>query len=218
MRVKFFKNKKIETNTSNQYRETLCDALEHTMGVCIASTSALVINPLTAKIGKERMAKYNENSLIAVKEVGEVRSFLLKISKYREDKKIDFFDARAPLKYIISTHRAGNCEHQAFYLATLLKLQNIPAFIYDIEDIEHTVVITKDFLLDPWIGRIFSLTEADLGKFYGSSLNMKASWLNQLLSNEEFTYYERLNKKTLNHYFAQPAEEKAMPISCCALF
>ncbi|HHF0524200.1 TPA: hypothetical protein ACTUT5_000637 [Legionella anisa] len=218
MRVKFFKNKKIKMNPSNQYRETLCNALENTMGVCIASTSALVVNPLTAKIGKERMAQYNENSLIAVREVGEVRSFLLKISKYREDQKIDFFDARAPIKYTISVHRAGNCEHQAFYLAALLKQKNIPAFIYDIVDIEHTVVITKDFLLDPWIGKIFSLTEVDLGEFYGSSLNMKASWLNQLLSNEKFTYYERLNKKTLNYYFAQPAEEEAIPISCCDLF
>ncbi|KTD70808.1 hypothetical protein [Legionella tucsonensis] len=78
------------------------------------------------------------------------------------------------------------------------------------EGIEHTVVITKNFLLDPWIGKIFSLAEVGLYEFYGSSHNMKASWLNHLLSNEEFNYYLRLNKKTLNHNFVQPAE-KSIP-------
>ncbi len=216
MLVKFFKNKKIKINPANKYPEILCNALEATMGVCIASTSALVINPLTAKIGKERKAQYHENSLTAVREVGEVRSFLLKIAKYCEDQKIDFLDARAPIKYTISAHRAGNCEHQAFYLAALLKQQNIPALIYDIEDIEHTVVITKNFLLDPWIGAIFSLAEMDLCEFYGSSFNMKASWLNQLLSNKEFTYHKKLNKKTLEYYFAQTEEKKIS--TCCIIF
>jgi hypothetical protein len=217
MLVKFFKNKKVEINPANKYRDILCNALETTMGVCVASTSALVINSLTAKIGKKRKAQYHENSLTAVREVGEVRAFLLKIAKYCEEQKIDFLDAAAPIKYTIFTHRAGNCEHQAFYLAALLKQQNIPAFIYDIEDIEHTVVITKDFLLDPWIGAIFSLTKVDLGEFYGSSLNMKASWLNQLLSNKEFTYHKKLNKNTLEYYFAQ-TEEKIISSDCCIIF
>ncbi|KTD43169.1 hypothetical protein [Legionella parisiensis] len=217
MLVKFFKNKQIETDRENKYREILCHALETTMGVCLASTSALLINPLTEKIGKERKAQYHENSLTAVREVGEVRFFLLKIAKYCEDQKIDFLDATAPIKYTISAHRAGNCEHQAFYLAALLKQQNIPAFIYDIEDIEHTVVITKNFLLDPWIGAIFSLMEVNLCEFYGSSLNMRASSLNQLLSNKEFAYHKKLNKKTLEYYFAQ-GEEKRISSGCCIFF
>ncbi|WP_454782221.1 hypothetical protein [Legionella sp. WA2022007384] len=216
--VKFFKDEKKTVDPPNEYYMVLRKALEATMSVCVASTSALVINQLTTKICPQRMAQYNENSFIALQEMGKLRSFLFKVSQYIETKKINFLDARAPIKYTMSECRTGNCEHQAFYLAALLRQQKIPAFIYDIEDIEHTVVITKDFLLDPWIGTIFSLTETDLCTFYNSSLNMNASWLNHLLSDKEFTYPERLDKKNLNHYFAHQTREKATSANCCILF
>ncbi|CAM2852387.1 Uncharacterised protein [Legionella steigerwaltii] len=215
--VKLFANKKVEINPP-EYRETLRKALETTMSVCIASTSALVINQLTAKIRAERMAQYNENSFFAVHGIGEIRTFLFKVSKYLEDKKIDFLDARAPIKYIMSSCKAGNCEHQAFYLAALLRQLKIPALIYDIEDIQHTVVITKDFLLDPWIGEIFPLADMDLCEFYNSSLNMKASWLNQLLSDKKFTIQDQLNKEMLSQHFVQQNEEKAISVGFCTLF
>ncbi|WP_304599260.1 hypothetical protein [Legionella sp. PC997] len=141
---------------------------------------------------------------------------MFKVSQYIENREINFLDARASIKYTMSGCRAGNCEHQAFYLAALLRDQKIPAFIYDIEDIKHTVVITKDFLLDPWIGTIFPLTETDLCTFYNSSLNMNASWLNHLLSNKEFPYQDRLDKNTLYYYFAP--QENAIHVSCCTLF
>ncbi|WP_035901356.1 hypothetical protein [Legionella cherrii] len=216
--VKFYKFKEIEIY-SPKYRQQLRKALETTMSVCIASTSALVINPLTTKIRTARAAQYNENSLLAVHGIGEIRTFLLKVSKYREDKQINFLDARAPIKYLISTWKTGNCEHQAFYLAALLRQQNIPALIYDIEDIKHTVVITKEFLLDPWIGDMFALTDIDfLGDFYNSTLNMNASWLNLLLSNQNFFFHERLNKETLKQYFAPQNEENVLKAGCCVLF
>lgn len=215
---KFFKDKKNKINLSNEYYQTLCKALESTTSVCIASTSALVVNSLTAKIHPDRMAQYKENSLIAVNGIGKLRIFLMKISKHLEEKKIDFLDARMPIKCIILECGAANCEHQSFYLAALLRQHDIPANIYDIEDIKHTVVVTKDFLIDPWIGRIFPLTGIDLGEFYGSSLNMKASWLNQLLSNKEFTFHERLSKRTLGYYFAPQEKDKAIDVGCCIIF
>lgn len=215
---RFFKDKKNKINRSHEYYDTLCKALESTMSVCIASTSALVVNHLTEKIQPDRMAQYQENSLIAVSGIGKIRTFLIKASKHLEDKRIDFLDARMPIKNIMSECRTGNCEHQAFYLAALLRQQNIPANIYDIEDIKHTVVLTTDFLIDPWIGRIFPLTGIDLYAFYSSSLDMKASWLNQLLSNKEFTCPEKLNKRTPSHCFAHQDENKAIEASCCIIF
>ncbi|WP_322783744.1 hypothetical protein [Legionella sp. PATHC035] len=216
--VKFYKFKEIEIH-SPKYRQKLRKALETTMSVCLASTSALVINPLTAKIRMERAAQYNENSLLAVRGIGEIRTFLFKVSQYREDKQINFLDARAPIKYLMSTWKTGNCEHQAFYLAAILRQQNIPALIYDIEDIKHTVVITKEFLLDPWIGDMFALTDiALLADFYNSTLNMNASSLNRLLSNHNFFFYEHLNQETLRHYFAPQNEENVPNAGCCVLF
>ncbi|KTD69214.1 MULTISPECIES: hypothetical protein [Legionella] len=215
--VKLFDNKKAGIDPL-KYRNTLRKALETTMSVCIASTSALVMNQLTAKIRAERMAQYNENSLIAVQGVGEIRTFLFKVTKHLEDKKMSFLDARAPIKYTMSRCKAGNCEHQAFYLAASLRQQKIPAWIYDIEDIGHTVVITKDFLLDPWIGDIFPLAGTNFDKFYNSSLNMCASWLNQLLADKQFVFHERLNKETLVQHFVEQNEEKSIKVGCCALF
>lgn len=108
---------------------------------------------------------------------------------------------------------AGNCEHQAFYLAALLRQQNIPALIYDIEDINHTVVISENYLLDPWIGEIYMLAHTDLRPFYGSSLNMKASWLNRLLSNKKFSYPDELTLQTLKEYFVQLEDQNKIGLN-----
>lgn len=214
--TRFFKDECIKVQSHNTLREKLEKALDSTTSVCVASTSALVINPLTEKILKNRREQYYENSYSALIAVARIRSFLLKISKFMEENKMTFLDAKASIKYTMSEWRAGNCEHQSFYLAALLKQQNIPALIYDIEDIQHTVVITNDYLLDPWIGTIFPLTE-NLGEFYNSSLNMNASWLNRLLCNKEYTYPEKLNKQTLNIYFVQVLADKKEKVNCCNL-
>ncbi|HAU2512981.1 TPA: hypothetical protein ACGCMR_000012 [Legionella pneumophila] len=206
--ARFFKDREIEIKDSaGEYYKKLCNALKTTMLVCIASASALVINELTAKINKDRMTQYEENSSVAIQGIGEIRVFLLRIYKHLEDNKIDFLDGRAAIKNTMSKGMAGNCEHQAFYLAALLRQQNIPALIYDIEDIGHTVVITQNYLLDPWVGEIFALVKTDLGKFFGSSLNMKASWLNRLLSNKKFSYPDELTLHTLNEYFVQQEDQ-----------
>ncbi|QMT61566.1 hypothetical protein [Legionella sp. PC997] len=55
--VKFFKDKKKSVDPPNEYYPALHKALEATMRVCVASTSALLINPLTAKICTYRMEK-----------------------------------------------------------------------------------------------------------------------------------------------------------------
>lgn len=211
--VKFFKDREINNYSSDEYYKKLCNALETTMSVCIASTSALVINELTAKIHKDRMVQYEDNSSIAIYGVGEIRVFLLRIFKHLEDNKIDFLDGRAAIKNVMSKGMAGNCEHQAFYLAALLKQQNIPALIYDIEDINHTIVITKNYLLDPWIGEIFVLANTDLEQFYGSSLNMKASWLNRLLSNKKFSYPDEFTPQTLKEYFVQQDDQDRIELN-----
>ncbi|BCA96870.1 hypothetical protein TUM19329_32310 [Legionella antarctica] len=111
-----------------------------------------------------------------------------------------------------------NCEHQSFYLAALLRQENIPATVYDIEDINHTVVVTKYFLIDPWMGRIFSRSGTDLFEFYNSSLDMKASWLNKLLSNKEFTYSERLSKRILKYDLAHQETDTIANVGCCIIF
>lgn len=212
-----FKDEKLKISRKSFDKATIEKALQTTMNECIASTSALVINPLTKKIVKTRMDEYNKNSCIAMNAIGIIRSFLFKISKYMEEKELFFFDASAAVRYTIAECRGGNCEHQAFYLTTLLRQQNIPALIYDIEDIQHSVVITNGFLLDPWAGVTFSLSDKNIHTFYGSSLNMNASWLNRLLSNKEFMYPQRLNLNTLSFYFAQPAEDLEVSVPCCPL-
>lgn len=198
--TRFFKDSGME-NQPDEYYQRLCNALQATMSVCIASSSALVINELSAKIRMDRMTQYEENSSLAITGIGELRVFLLRVWKHLEDKKIDFLDARAAIKNIMSKGMVGNCEHQAFYLAALLRQQSIPAFIYNIEDIDHTIVITSNFLLDPWVGEIFALASTDLCEFYGSSLNMNASWLNRLLSSKKFTYPDEIDPHTLNETF-----------------
>ncbi|HIC7356928.1 TPA: hypothetical protein ACW6D3_000223 [Legionella pneumophila] len=206
--VRFFKGREIKfKDLPEEYYKKLCNALKATMSVCIASTSALVINELSAKIHKDRMTQYEENSSVAIHGIGEIRVFLLRIFKHLENNKIDFLDGRAAIKNTMSKGMAGNCEHQAFYLAALLRQQNISALIYDIEDINHTVVITENYLLDPWIGEIFVLADTDLKQFYGSPLNMKASWLNRLLSNKKFSYPDELTLQTLKEYFVQQEDQ-----------
>ncbi|HAT1776441.1 hypothetical protein D7217_13745 [Legionella pneumophila] len=212
--VRFFKDREIEIKDSaGEYYKKLCNALKTTMSVCIASTSALVINELSAKINKDRMTQYEENSSIAIHGICEIRVFLLRIFKHLEDNKIDFLDGRAAIKNTMSKGMAGNCEHQAFYLAALLRQQNIPALIYDIEDINHTVVIAENYLLDPWIGEIYMLAHTDLRPFYGSSLNMKASWLNRLLSNKKFSYPDELTIQTLKEYFVQLEDQNKIGLN-----
>ncbi|QBR84128.1 hypothetical protein E3983_07010 [Legionella israelensis] len=214
--TRFFKDRKNEINL-NEYYDILCDAFETTIAVCIASSSALVVNDLSKKIRTNRKLQYENNSSIAMNGVGELRIFLHRISKHLKNKQIDFIDARAPIKNIISQYMAGNCEHQSFYLAALLRQQHIPAFIYNIENIDHTIVITPEFLLDPWLGEIFSLATTDLCEVYNtSSLNMKASWLNQLLSDEKFIYPNELNLNTLGEYFVQK-EKKPKKDNFCTI-
>lgn len=217
--AQFFKNKERGiSNLPEGYYETLCEALKSTMAVCVASTSALVVNKLTAKIHPERMTVYQTHSLIAVNKIGELRSFLFRIEQHLEEKNYAFLDARSAINHITQRSGVANCEHQAFYLASLLRQKEISAFIYDIEDINHTVVITKNFLLDPWIGDIFSLSDAELGEFYSSSLNMNASWLNRLLSNKELTYNKQININTRRNCFKPQNEQKELTTSCCTLF
>ncbi|HAT8932547.1 TPA: hypothetical protein JBB11_04260, partial [Legionella pneumophila subsp. pneumophila] len=59
----------------------------------------------------------------------------------------------------------------------------------------------------PWIGEIFAIVKTDLGKFFGSLLNMKASWLNRLLSNKKFSYPDELTLQTLSEYFVQQEDQ-----------
>lgn len=194
---KFFKFR--ENNSPGELYEILCRAMEDTMSVCIASSSALVVTDLTAKIKADRMKQYIDNSHGAINAIGKIRSWLLKLSRHLDDKQIDFLDAIAPTKQIMSQFMAGNCEHQSFYLAALLRQQSVPAIVYNIEDIGHSVVIANNFLLDPWAGMMFSLDATDLCEFYGSSLNLKASWLNRLLSNKRFSYPDTLCPQTLDN-------------------
>lgn len=200
---RIFKDPKLKSNVSSTYLKSLNNALKSTMSVCIASSSALIENDLSAKIQPERKRQYEENNASAMQGIGELRVFLHRVSEYFYNKKIDFKDARAPIKNIISNSGAGNCEHQSFYLAALLGQQNIPAFIYNIEDIQHTVVITNGYLLDPWVGDIFPLHPKELCEFYGSSLHMEASWLNQLLSDEPFSYLAVLDPDLLIEHFLE---------------
>ncbi|HAU1574819.1 TPA: hypothetical protein JBI85_13890, partial [Legionella pneumophila] len=58
-----------------------------------------------------------------------------------------------------------------------------------------------------WIGEIFVLADTDLKQFYGSSLNMKASWLNRLLSNKKISYPDELTLQTLKEYFVQQEDQ-----------
>lgn len=196
---KFFKFR--ENNSPIELYKILSDTMEVTMAVCIASSSALIVNDLTAKIRPDRMKQYSENSRCAINAIGTIRSFLQKLYKHLEKNQIAFLDATAAIKQIMSQCMAGNCEHQSFYLAALLRQKSIPAIIYNIEDIEHSVVIVDNFLLDPWTGMMFSLDETDPGEFYSSSMNMTASWLNHLLSNKKFSYPATLFRQNSANLF-----------------
>lgn len=193
----FFKFR--EKSSPSDLDTILRRAMENTTAVCIASSSALVVTDLTAKIQADRMKQYIDNSHGAINAIGKIRSWLSRLSRHLEDKQIDFLDAIAPTQQIMSQCMAGNCEHQSFYLAALLRQQSIPAIVYNIEDIGHSVVVANSYLLDPWTGVIFSLDATELSEFYGSSLNMKASWLNHLLSNKRFSYPDTLCPKTLGN-------------------
>ncbi len=184
-------------------------ALDATMSVCVCSSSALLINPLSEQIDAARMLQYQQHSTAAINHISMLHNFLHKISSYMKKQDLLFFDAKEAIKRLMSQAMAGNCEHQAFYLASLLKQQNIPAFIYNIEDIEHTIVITENFLIDPWMGKIFNLA-TDLIVFYHSNLVMTASWLNQLLSNRPVVYPSTLNADTLMEHFATKAEHTSI--------
>ncbi|BCA96867.1 hypothetical protein TUM19329_32280 [Legionella antarctica] len=104
---KFFKDKKNKINLSDENYEILCKALNSTKSACIASTSALVVNDLTARVHPDRMTQYIENSLIAVNGIGKIRTFLFKISKHLEEKNLDFLDAKMPIKNILLASGAG---------------------------------------------------------------------------------------------------------------
>ncbi|HBD7247920.1 TPA: hypothetical protein KKX33_000728, partial [Legionella pneumophila] len=45
------------------------------------------------------------------------------------------------------------------------------------------------------------------------SLNMKASWLNRLLSNKKFSYPDELTLQTLKEYFVQQEDQYKIRLS-----
>lgn len=211
---RFFEHQQNE-NIRREYLNTLNTLMAQTMSTCLSSTSAMLDTPLSKKICTERRAQYEENQALAFIGIGKLRIFLKKVSDHINNQNMQFMDARVPIKSIISNTFSGNCEHQAIYLSALLSQKGIPAYIYNINDIEHTIVVCKDYVLDPWIGKIFLIADGVLGNFYESSLNLQASWLNRLLSNQAFEYPETLTKTTLRSHFLD--EDPEEPSEACTI-
>jgi hypothetical protein len=161
--------------------------LSKTQKTCLASSSALVDCRLSRHILPERMLHYEKMSGFALSSVGAIRQFLFRVQKHIEDKKLKFFDARAAICHVIKQHQAGNCEHQAYFAAALLSYEQIRATIYDIPKIGHSILLSGDKLIDPWIGHILPLKKDTIEAFYGEGLTFNHSWLNQCLSRKSIS-------------------------------